>query len=51
MNRAFLMIVAPALLVALVYLGFGWGLRVAWPVGVVLLAVGGVALLWRRKRT
>ena len=50
MNRAFLLIFAPALLVALAYLGIGWNLRVSLSLGVALLAVAGGALLWRRGK-
>ena len=50
MNRAFLLVFAPALLVALAYLGIGWNLRVSLALGVALLAVAGGALLWRRWR-
>ncbi len=50
MNRAFLIILAPALLVFLLALGLGWGLRVSWPVGVLLLVIACVALLIRRRK-
>lgn len=50
MNRAFLIILAPALLVFVVSLGLGWGLLVSLRVGIALLLVAGVALLVRRRR-
>jgi len=50
MNRGFLVVLAPGLLVALLYLGFGWKLHISLTLGVVLLAVGGAALLWERRR-
>jgi len=49
MNRAFLIILAPALLVALVYLAAGWGWRVSLPVGIGALALGGVLLFFARR--
>ena len=50
MNRGFLIILAPGLLVALLYLGFGWDLRVSWPAALVVLVLAGGALLVRRRR-
>ena len=50
MNRAFLIILAPALLVALLYLGFGWDLRISLPLGLVLLVAAAGVLLWRRPK-
>jgi membrane protein implicated in regulation of membrane protease activity len=45
MNRAFLIIIAPALFVALLYLGMGTRFRVPLTAGVALLAVATVAYL------
>lgn len=49
MNRALLLILAPALLVALVYLAAGWGWRVSLPVAIGALALGGVLLFFARR--
>lgn len=51
MNRGFLIIIGPALLVALVYLAMGWGARAAGAFGLaVLLAASAVALArWGMK--
>jgi FtsH-binding integral membrane protein len=51
MNKAFLIILVPAILVALWWLTIGWGTRVSLPVGVVMMAVlfGCVFLILRRQ--
>ena len=49
MNRAFLIILAPALLVAALFLGLGWGLRVSLPGGLAVLGIGAVAYLLRQR--
>lgn len=51
MNRGLLIVLAPALLVALVYLGLGIRPRVSLPFGMVLLGVAAVVLLARRARS
>ena len=48
MNRGFLVIIAPALLVALVYLAMGWGARAASAFGLAVLVVAAVAVVTRR---
>jgi len=48
MNRAFLIILAPALLVAMTFLAMGWGYRVSVRAGVIVLAVAAAAHLLRR---
>lgn len=48
MNRAFFLIFAPPLLVALLYLNFGWGLQVSLWSGAGVLAAAGLIFLWRR---
>jgi hypothetical protein len=48
MNRAFLIILAPALLVAATFIAFGWGYRVSLRAGVIVLAVAAAAYLLRR---
>ncbi len=50
MNRAFLIIIAPALLVSLLYLGMGSRFKVSFTAGVALLAVAVVAFLVARAR-
>ena len=47
MNRAFLIIIGPALFVALLYLGVGRRLAIPVQIGVWLLAACGAALLLR----
>jgi len=47
MNRAFLIIIGPALLVALVYLAMGWGARAAFAFGLAVLVVAAAAVLAR----
>lgn len=52
MNRAFLLILAPALFVAACFLAVGWGVVAPLLPGVLLLALAGAALvvkLFRRK--
>jgi hypothetical protein len=49
MNRAFLIILAPALFVSLLYLGMGSRYVVPWPVGVAVLAVAAVVYLAARR--
>jgi hypothetical protein len=56
MNRGFLIIIGPALLVVLVYLAMGWGAKAASAFGVAVLVVAAVATLarwgWKaRKRS
>jgi len=56
MNRGFLIIIGPALLVAVVYLAMGWGAKAATAFGLAVLAVAAVAALvrwgWKaRKRS
>jgi membrane protein YdbS with pleckstrin-like domain len=53
MNKAFLIILIPAVVVSLAWLTAGWGLRVSVPVGVVVLLIAFVStivFLKRRKR-
>lgn len=53
MNKAFLIILIPAVVVSLAWLTAGWGLRVSVPVGVVVLLIASVStivFLRRRKR-
>ncbi len=50
MNRAFLIILAPALFVALLYLGMGRLLTVPVPAAVALLGIGVAAYLLRRAK-
>lgn len=51
MNRSFLIVIAPGVLVALLYLGLGWDFRVSLWLGLAVLAVAvGALLLHRRKR-
>ena len=47
MNRGFLIIIGPALLVTLVYLAMGWGARAASTFGLVVLVVAAAAVLAR----
>jgi hypothetical protein len=52
MNRAFLIIAAPALVVSLVFITFGWGFRVSVPAGIAVLVLASIGLLiWRRRRS
>jgi hypothetical protein len=48
MNRAFLIILAPTLLVAAAFLAVGWGITVSLPAGLGVLGLAGVAYLLRR---
>ncbi len=53
MNKAFVIILVPAVVVSLAWLTAGWGLRVSVPVGVVVLLitfVSTIVFLRRRKR-
>jgi hypothetical protein len=53
MNKAFLIILIPAVVVSLAWLTAGWGLRVSVPVGVVVLLiafVSAIVFLRRRRR-
>lgn len=47
MNRGFLIIIGPALLVALVYLAMGWGARAATAFGLAVLVAAAVTALAR----
>lgn len=47
MNRGFLIIIGPALLVVLVYLAMGWGAKVATAFGLAVLVAASVATLAR----
>jgi len=49
MNRAFLIILAPGFLVALLYLAMGWGWRVSLPAGGLALALAGTFVLLRGR--
>ena len=51
MNRAFLIIIGPALFVALLYIGVGRRLQIPVQAGVWLLVACGAALLIRRWRS
>jgi hypothetical protein len=51
MNRAFLIIIGPALFVALLYIGVGRRLAIPMQAGIWLLAACGVALLFRRRKS
>lgn len=50
MNRAFLIVIAPGVLVALLYLGFGWDFQVSLWLGLAVLGAAGAAYAWRRWR-
>ena len=50
MNRAFLIIIGPALFVALLYIGVGRRLTIPVQAGLWLLAACGAALLLRRRK-
>jgi ABC-type Co2+ transport system permease subunit len=51
MNRAFLIIGIPALVVSFYWTAFGWGFRVAIPLALVELALAaGVVIYLRRRR-
>ena len=52
MNKAFLIILIPAVVVSLAWLTVGWGMRVSVPVGIAILLAGLVsaAILLRRRR-
>lgn len=50
MNRAFLIILAPAVLVAMIAMAIGRGLRVSALAGMVLLGVAALVGAWRRGR-
>ena len=50
MNKAFLIILVPAILVALWWLTVGWGTRVSLPVGVVMMAVLFGCVFWILRR-
>jgi hypothetical protein len=51
MNKAYLIILVPAVIVSLAWLTVGWGTRVSLPVGVVMLVVifGTIFAVLRRK--
>jgi hypothetical protein len=49
-NRAFLIIAAPAAVVLALFGGLLWGYRIALPAAVALLAIAAVALFARRRR-
>lgn len=53
MNRAFLIILIPAVIVSLAWITAGWGLRVSVPVGIAVLLialVSTIVFLKRRRR-
>ena len=52
MNKAFLIILVPAVIVSLAWLTVGWGTRVSVPVGIAVLVAGlaCAAVLLRRRR-
>lgn len=52
MNKAFLIILVPAMIVALAWITVGWGLRASVPVGFAFLIAGlaVAAILLRRRR-
>lgn len=53
MNKAFLIILVPAVIVALAWITVGWGLRASVPVGIAILVAGltaAASLLRRRRR-
>ena len=50
MNRAFLIILVPAALVAAAFLGVGWGYTVSLSAGLAVLALAGGAFLLRRRK-
>lgn len=52
MNKAFLIILIPAVVVSLAWLTAGWGLRVSVPVGIVVLLIAFVSIIvfLRRRR-
>ena len=51
MNKAFLIILIPAVLVSLAWITAGWGLRVSVPVGIaVLLAALASTIVFLRRR-
>ena len=58
MNRGFLIIIGPALLVALTYLAVGWGVRVAFWFGLAVLVLAAAAVVvrwgwnaWKKSQT
>jgi hypothetical protein len=53
MNKAFLIILVPAVVVSLAWLTAGWGLRVSVPAGiavVLITLVSAIVFLRRRRR-
>jgi len=54
MNRGFLIIVGPALLVALVYVAMGWGAKAASTLGLAVLAVAAAVVFthwgWKARK-
>ena len=51
MNKSYLIILVPAVIVSLAWLTVGWGTRVSLPVGVAMLVIllGTVFAVLRRK--
>jgi putative flippase GtrA len=47
MNRGFLIIIGPALLVTLIYLAMGWGAKAASAFGVAVLVIAAAVVLAR----
>jgi predicted Kef-type K+ transport protein len=50
MNRAFFIVITPAIFVMLIYLAVGWRLSMPVVAGLCLLAVSGTVLLLRRRK-
>lgn len=50
MNRAFLIVLVPAILVVLAYLLLGWGYAVSAPVAMAALVLAGALVVWRRRK-
>lgn len=46
MNRAFLILAIPAVVVSLAWITVGWGLRASVPAGIAVLVVAGAGLVW-----
>ncbi len=50
MNRAFLILAAPAALVVASFGGLAWGYRVSIPLGLAVLAAAAIAYVVQRRR-
>jgi hypothetical protein len=50
MNRAFLILAVPAVVISLAWITVGWGLRASVPAGITVLVVAGAGLVWWRQK-